>query len=162
MTEVVPFALGDFEDPEVPLPNARQTRFLGWTFDVLISVVVINLFVEYAPSFIIESFTMSILTAILLKLMLDAIVLVKKRVFGWFEARGGIWRKLRFVALWVILFVSKFVVLEGVDLVFGDRVHLGGFVEVTVLILALIAAREGLALIYVRVLGGPAGSRQPT
>jgi len=48
------------------------------------------------------------------------------------------------VMLWVVLFGSKFLVLEAVALVFGDRVSLGGFFSVTLLILALLLSRAAV------------------
>jgi len=66
--------------------------------DVLVYVVVLNLAIEYVPEVISEGFTLSLLTAVLLKLVL-------------------------------------------VDLVFGDSVQLGGFVSVTLLIVALLVSR---------------------
>jgi hypothetical protein len=39
---------------------------------------------------------------------------------------------------------SKLVVLELVDLVFGDSVSLGGFIPVTLVILALLASRSAV------------------
>lgn len=50
----------------------------------------------------------------------------------------------------VVLVGSKFVVLEAVDLVFGARVSLGGFVPVTLLILVLLVSRLAVR----RLLGG--------
>jgi hypothetical protein len=61
--QVEPPALGAFGSPGSALPTARQTAFLSWMTDVLIYVVVINLFVEYLPTVVIESFTISVLTA---------------------------------------------------------------------------------------------------
>ena len=58
------------------------------------------------------------------------------------------------VMLWVVLFASKFLVLEVVALVFGDRVSLGGFFSVTALILALLVSRVAVR----RLLQSP---RQP-
>ena len=46
--------------------------------------------------------------------------------------------------LWLVLFGSKFAVLEVVDLVFGTSVRLGGFFSVTLLILVLMLARGGV------------------
>ena len=51
-----------------------------------------------------------------------------------------------------ILIVGKLVILEAVDFVFGDRVELGHFVEVVVLILTMIIARELANWVY-RLLG---------
>ena len=46
--------------------------------------------------------------------------------------------------LWAVLFGSKFLVLEAVNLVFGDSVSLGGFFSVTLLILVLLLARAAV------------------
>ncbi len=46
------------------------------------------------------------------------------------------------MTLWLVAVGSKFVVLELVDLVFGDRVRLGGFVSVTLLIVTLLLSRR--------------------
>ena len=46
--------------------------------------------------------------------------------------------------LWVVAAGSKIVVLELVNLVFGDAVSLGGFVSVTLLVVALLLARAGV------------------
>jgi hypothetical protein len=48
------------------------------------------------------------------------------------------------VALWAVLFGSKFLVLEVVALAFSDRVSLGGFFSVTLLILALLLSRAAV------------------
>jgi len=131
-----------------------QARFLSWMSDVLIYVVVINLFVEYAPGVIIESFTLSLFTALMLKLMLDSILGFEHRVRAWFGRRPGPgWRIVGLGATWGILFLSKFVIIEITHVIFGDRVQLGAFVQVAALIIAMIAARRGLGLIYSRLVG---------
>ena len=45
------------------------------------------------------------------------------------------------VSLWVVAAGSKVVVLELVDVVFGDAVSLGGFISVSLLVVVLLAAR---------------------
>ena len=60
------------------------------------------------------------------------------------------------VALWLVLVVSKFVVLTLEDLFFGDAVELGGFVPVTLLILVLMVSRAGVR----RLLTPPSASRR--
>jgi hypothetical protein len=113
--------------------------------DVFVYVVVLNLATQYVPSVITETFSISLLTALLLKLVLELVVALKKRVV----------RRLRFastraakvaaaLALLVILPGSKLAVLAVVDVVFGDAVSLGGFVAVTVLIVVLLLARLGV------------------
>jgi hypothetical protein len=129
-----------------------QERFASWVTDVLVYIVVLNLFIEYVPSIITESFTISIFTAVVLKFLIDAITRLEQRVSGWFNQREGpVWRVLELVTKFAILFLSKFVILEVIAVVFGDRVELGGFIEVALLVVTMILARLGVAWAYRRL-----------
>jgi hypothetical protein len=108
-------------------------------------VVVLNLAIEYVPSVISESFTLSLLTAALLKLALEVVILLKGAILT--RLRGADTRRAKLAAalsLWLVAVGSKLVVLELVDLVFGDAVSLGGFIPVTVLVLALLMSRTAV------------------
>jgi hypothetical protein len=113
--------------------------------DVFVYVVVLNLFVEYLPAVVSETFTLSLLTAVLLKAVLELVAWAKDRVKARFKAASSIMGKVGAgFLLWLVLFGSKFLVLELVALVFGERVQLGGFFAVTLLIVVLMLAREGV------------------
>ena len=134
----------------------RQHRFESWATDVLVYIVVLNLFVEYLPAVIIESFTISILTAVLLKILLDLVMGIEHNVHSFFEQKeGAIYRVMGTVSLFTILFLGKLFILEVVNLVFGDHVELGHFIEVVALVLALMITRRLVHVFYVR-LGAPA------
>ena len=132
------------------LPTKRQMIFFSWTKDVLIYILVLNLFVEYNPKIIIDSFTISIFTAILLKILLEIILKLEHRVANALRA----YKVLRIFFVWLILFGSKFLILEIVDFVFGEHVELGKFLDVIVLVIALMVAREIFQQIYL-ALGEP-------
>ncbi len=126
-----------------------QERFASWMADVLVYTVVLNLFVEYFDAIIIDSFTISILTAVLLKALLDTVVGLEHRVSSYFRQREGtIFKILGLVSVFSILFLSKFFILEVVDLVFGDHVELGHFLEIVGLIIAMMLARAIMDRIY--------------
>jgi len=113
--------------------------------DVFVYVVVLNLAIEFLPRVISETFTLSLLTAVLLKLALEVVIKLKTFVVG--KVRAARTRRGTAVAagaLWVVAAGSKLVVLELVDLVFGDRVSLGGFVSVTLLVVALLVSRTAV------------------
>ena len=113
--------------------------------DVFVYIVVLNLAIEYVPSVISESFSLSILTAILLKITLEMVLVCKSFVMT--RLRGASAARLRALwaaALWVLAAGSKILVLEIVALVFGDRVSLGGFIPVTGLVVCLMLARAGV------------------
>jgi len=132
-----------------------QEIFFSWSSDVLIYTVVLNLFVEYVDAVIIDSFTISILTAVLLKILLDVVMRFEHRVRGYFAAKEGAFFKVAgTVSLVAILFVGKLVILEVVNIVFGDHVELGHFIEVVALVLALMITRRLFGVLFQR-LGGP-------
>ncbi|WP_322409774.1 hypothetical protein [Microbacterium invictum] len=110
--------------------------------DVLVYLVVLGTFIQLFPAVISETFLLAVLTAILLKLVLEVVLWAKKRVMV--RIRGAqTWqtRTVSVVTLVLLMPGSKFVVLWLVDLVFGASVRLGGFFPVTVLIITLMLAR---------------------
>ena len=89
-----------------------------------------------------ESFSLSLLTALLLKIALEVVLLLKGHIVEGLRAANTRRAKAAIgVVLWVVAAGSKFVVLTLVDLVFGDAVSLGGFVSVTLLIAVLLISR---------------------
>jgi hypothetical protein len=113
--------------------------------DVFVYVVVLNIVIEYVPSVISEGFTLSLLTALLLKVALEVVILVKSRIIGGLRAANTRLAKVVLVVgLWVFAVGSKFVVLTLIDLIFGDAVSLGGFIQVTLLIVALLISRAAV------------------
>jgi hypothetical protein len=113
--------------------------------DLFVYVVVLNLAIQYVPSVISESFSLSLLTAALLKMALEVVIHLKNRALARLRVAETRRAKLAAgVSLWVVAAGSKLVVLELVDLVFGDAVSLGGFISVTLLVLALLASRAAV------------------
>ena len=137
---------------ELMLTTPAQYRLVSATADILVYVVVLNLFIEYVETVVIDSFTVSILTAVLLWVMLELVKGVEHRVAGYFRGTEGAgFRVLGFLAVWGILFGSKFVILEAVHLAFGGRASLGHFVELVLIIVAMLLARGLLERVYHRL-----------
>ena len=113
--------------------------------DLFVYVVVLNLAIQYLPSVISETFTLSLLTAALLKVTLELVLVLKGVVLA--RLRGATTRKARTtsaVLLWVVAAGSKLVVLWLIDIVFGGSVSLGGFLPVTLLVIALLISRAAV------------------
>lgn len=110
--------------------------------DVFVYLVVLGVFVQILPSVISESFLHSLLTAVLLKLVLELVLWAKKCIIARIRsADSWIARAVNIVALILVLPGSKFLVLELVAFTFQGSVHLGGFFPVTGLIIVLMLAR---------------------
>jgi len=140
-----------------PLTTA-QTLYLRYVLAILIDLVVLNLFDEYSAKVEIDSFTISLLAAVLLQVLLKLTLMLEHWVAGYFKARPGhIWKFARFFAAWLILFGSKFVILEAISMAFGDSVRfsgiLHGVVTLIVVLIVMIAAEEVVARIYRRLAG---------
>jgi uncharacterized membrane protein HdeD (DUF308 family) len=89
---------GQDGNDELPL---RNPRLAATVVDLFVYVVVLNLFVEYFPKVLAESFTVSLLTAVLLKAVLEVVVVVEKRVKARFrQATTGAGKVLAGVLLW--------------------------------------------------------------
>jgi len=113
--------------------------------DFFVYVVVLNLAVQYLPRVISETFTLSLLTAALLKVTLEVVLRVKAAVLARLRAATSPLAKAAFaVALWAVAAGSKLVVLWLIDIAFGGSVTLGGFVPVTLLVVALLLARASV------------------
>jgi hypothetical protein len=137
-------AAGGSRRPRAPLRRWIRARPAD-VIDLFVYVVVLNLAIEYTPSVISESFTLSLLTAALLKIALELVTLLKSKILTRLRAADTRRAKLAAaVSLWVVAAGSKLVVLELVDLVFGDAVSLGGFISVTLLVVALLASRAAV------------------
>lgn len=132
--------------------RSRRTRLPSWltvsatdVVDLFVYVVVLNLAIEYLPAVISESFSLSLLTALLLKITLEVVLVVKGAVLARLRAASTRWaRTAAALMLWGVAAGSKVVVLWMIEIVFGGSVSLGGFVPVTLLVVTLLLSRTAV------------------
>jgi len=138
------------------LPSNKQRLFIRYFTAILIDLVVLNLFVEYSEHVVIDSFTISLFAALLLQVLLKLTLAIEHRVAAYFKARqGGFARFMRYFSAWLLLFGSKFVILETLDIAFGDNVYFGGplhgLVVLIVAVIAMLVAEEAIVQLYRRL-----------
>ena len=104
----------------------RQLVYVRYLTFVLIDLLVLNLFQEYWAYVTIDSFTISLLAAILLQFMLKVTIFLEHLAADFFKSKSGFIGKLRIVSAWAILFVSKLVILGAINFLFGDEVLFSG------------------------------------
>ena len=150
MTEEIPgIALTD------EIKNS-QRLFVRYLVAVLIDLTVLNLFDEFWELVTIGPFSVSMLAAILLQVLLKATLVLEHKVAAYFnEKSGGFAKFMRFFTAWLILFGSKFVMLGAIDFAFGDDVlftgPLHGVVSFIVVVMVMLAAEEIAVRIYRRL-----------
>ncbi len=141
------------DDLAEPVAASRSQRlFLSWMTSILLNIVILGLFVEYSDSFIIDSFTIVIFTAFVLKALLSITLAVEHQVRNFFWRREGLaFRAAGILAAWAILFGSKFVILEAVNFIFREHVEIEGFIALIVLVITMIVVEWTAEAIYKRL-----------
>lgn len=145
-----------FQPESATAPTTAQSLFVRYLLAILIDLVVLGLFDEYSDKVEIDSFTTALFAALLLQILLKLTLLLEHHVAAWFKAKPGrIWSLARFLAAWLILFGSKFVILGAIDFAFGDSVlflgALHGIVTLIIVLIVIILAEELVSRIYRRL-----------
>jgi hypothetical protein len=136
--------------------SSKQRAFMRYFTAILIDLVVLNLFVEYWRHVEIDSFTISLLAAVLLQVLLKVTLVIEHRIGEFFKGRPGAMAKfLRIFCAWLVLFGSKFVILAAINLAFGDDVTFGGpfhgVAAFIVVVVVMLVAEEAIVRFYRRL-----------
>jgi len=129
--------------------NKRQETFLNWTLDIFIYTIILNLFAEYSADIYIHTFTLSLFTAVVLKILLSLIIRLEHSITQFFKKfTGRVYKVLNIIIVFSILFFSKFLIIEIINIIFGQYVEIKGFVTLVFMILAMIISRKLIEFIF--------------
>jgi len=133
-------------------PTPRQRAFLRYFTATLVDLVILGLFAEYWEHVVVDSFTILLLAAVLLQVLLKLTIVAEHHVAAFFNARpGGFNKFMRFFTAWLILFGSKFVILEALALAFGDRLRFGGPFHGIVVLIAVVVVMLVVEAVLVKI-----------
>ena len=134
-------------------PSGRQRAFLRYFTAILVDLVVLNLFIEYWPTMVsASSFTITLVAAVILQALLKITIVCEHKVAAYWNAKpGGFAKFMRFFTAWLILFGSKFVILEALVLALGDRLKFGGPLHGVVVLIAVVVAMLVVEVILVKL-----------
>jgi hypothetical protein len=133
-------------------PSAKQRAFIRYFTATLVDLVVLGLFVEYWPTHVsASSFTVMLLAAVVLQILLKLTIMVEHKVAAYYNARpGGFNKFMRWFTAWLILFGSKFVILEALALAFSDNLKFGGPFHGIVALIVVVVAMLAVEVIIVK------------
>lgn len=134
----------------------RQRLFLRYYTGTLMDLVVLCLFSEWSDKVEVDSFTIALLAAVLLQALLKGTIAVEHWVASHFKGKtGGWWKFARYFCAWLVLFGSKFVILEALSFAFGDSVKfegaLHGLVWLIIVVVVMLIAEEIMVRVYRRL-----------
>lgn len=139
-----------------PAPSRNQLIFAEVLVGFLIYVLVLGLFDDYTDWIDAKSFSTIVFASMVLEALTFLTFLLKDRWIAFLSARRGElsrWQKL--LAMWPIMFFSKFVFLWALDWVFGSNFDVSSFVAILVII-ACVTILARLANAFFIRLGAPA------
>lgn len=131
----------------------HQLFFVKLVLAVLVDLVVLGLFNEYWEYVALDSFSIALVAAFLLQLLLKLTLILEHNVAAYFNKKPGTLPKvMRFLSAWAILFFSKLIILGAINYAFGDHVQfLGpfhGVIAFIVVVVAILVAEGVIAKIY--------------
>ena len=134
-------------------PSPRQRGYLRYFTAALVDLAVLGLFAEYWEHVVVGSFTVMLLAAVLLQALLKLTLAVEHRLAAYYNAKpGGLAKFMRYFTAWLVLFGSKFVILEALSLAFGDRLRFGGpfhgIVALIVVVVVMLVVEALLVKFY--------------
>jgi len=133
-------------------PSLRQRVFSRYLTATLVDLAVLGLFAEYWEHVSVNSFTIMMLAAVLLQVLLKLTIVLEHKVAAFFNARpGGFNKFMRFFTAWLILFGSKFAILEALVLAFGDRISFGGPFHGVVVLIAVVVVMLVVEAVLVKL-----------
>ncbi|KPZ68131.1 hypothetical protein A9267_19235 [Shewanella sp. UCD-FRSSP16_17] len=147
--------------------NSPQRYFVGYTLAVLVDLTVLNLLDEFWQHINVSSFSISLLVAILLQLLLKLTIAFEHKLADYFKSKPGTAPKIyRALSTWAILFFSKIIMLEAINLAFGDAITftgpVDGLVAFFVLVFGILIAEFIVSKIYFSLRDKPSDNESET
>lgn len=132
--------------------NGKQELFLSMVLGILLYSVVLGFFNDYTDILHTSSYSVTFLLAIVMQILTYLTFEVKKLAQSWFEDKNGHWYRVGLIfTVWLILFLSKFVFLWVISLVFRQEVYISGFVGLLFIVAILTVLQQLFELIYYKL-----------
>ena len=127
----------------------KQELFLSMVVGILLYSVVLGFFNDYTDVLHTSSYSVTFLLAIVMQVLTYLTFEIKKLAQGWFRDKEGSWYKFGLIfTVWLILFLSKFVFLWVISIVFRQAVHISGFIGLLFIVAILTILQQLFELVY--------------
>jgi hypothetical protein len=134
-----------------------QRTFLRYYTGIFMDLVVLGLFAQFWDKVYVSSFGVALLAAVVLQALLKLTIAAEHAVAKFWKSRGpgGMNTFMRFFCAWLVLFGSKFVILEALVQLFGKEVHFDGIwhgiVTLIVVVVVMLVAEEVVLRLFRRI-----------
>jgi hypothetical protein len=134
--------------------NRKQALFRSMLVGILLYSVVLGFFNDYTDILHTGSYSVTFAVAIVMQILTYLTFALKDSTIGWFRRRGGPKHKVGIVfSVWLIMFLSKFVFLAAIAVVFQGAVQISGFIGLLVVIATMTIAQRLVELVDQKLAG---------
>ncbi len=118
--------------------NSRQLLFKELLLGTLIYAVVLGFFNDYTSIVYAKSFSTIFYAAIVLEILTHLAFLLKGKIVTWLRNKPSLISKVLMVfCVWLVMFLSKFVFIGVIDLIFGSYMDIYGFFGILLIVLSV-------------------------
>jgi len=132
--------------------TAKQLLFKEVFVGTLIYAVVLGFFNDYTPIVYAKSFSIIFYAAIVLELLTYLAFLLKNTIVSWLKNhQGWIYKVLLFFCVWLVLFLSKFIFIWVIDMVFGNDINIYGFFGIFTVVLCVTVIHKLPDTVFIKL-----------
>lgn len=132
--------------------NYNQYVYREMVLGTLVYSLVIGFFADYTNFIEVGTFSTVFLSALVLQLLTFMTMSLKSVVAGKIKLKKPRYYKTTLAfSIWLIMFLSKFVFLWVIDMVFGSSVNINGFVALVVIILSMTLVKHLIDYMYAKL-----------
>lgn len=123
--------------------SKKQQLFREMLIGTLMYSVVLGFFNDYTDILHTRSYSTTFALAIVLQLLTYATLIIKKQVVKNSKLKSGKkGRALLIFGVWAVLFISKFVFLWVIGIIFRDSVQIEGFINIMLVVLTMLIIQK--------------------
>ena len=132
--------------------NSKQLLFKELFVGTLIYAVVLGFFNDYTSIVYAKSFSTIFYSAVILELLTYLVFLLKDKIIIWLKGRqGAIYKILMFFCVWLVMFLSKFVFIWVIDVIFGNNINIYGFFGILLIVLCVTIIHKLANKVFIKL-----------
>jgi len=129
-----------------------QLAFQELFISTFIYATVLGFFNDYTTIVEAKSFSTIFFASIVLEVLTFLTFKLKERIVVWLKQKNGaVFTALRFFCVWLIMFLSKFVFVYIIDLIFGNYISIHGFFGILAVVLSVTIIHRLAYLLFWRL-----------
>ncbi|MBP9738387.1 hypothetical protein KBD20_01735 [Candidatus Saccharibacteria bacterium] len=137
--------------------NAEQILFKELFVGTLIYAVILGFFNDYSSIVYAKSFSTIFLASIVLEVLTYLAFVLKGKIVAALKGReAAVYRVLMFFGVWLVMFLSKFVFIWVIDIIFGENLNINGFFGILILVVCVTIVHKAADKIFVHLGDSPA------